>query len=67
MDKEYDNGNTGSNYIDQTIKSINDQNFIDLEDKDNHDFDVDLAAIGINPNSDGMVCNIEDSSTTGIM
>jgi len=63
--KEYDNRNTGSNYIDQTIKSINDQNFIDLEDKDNHDFDVDLAAIGINPNSDGMVCNIEDSSTTG--
>ncbi len=63
--KEYDNGNTGSSYVDGTIQSINDQDFVDLENKDNHDFDVDLAAVGINPNSDGMVCIIEESSAPG--
>ena len=63
--KEYDNGNTGSSYVDGAIQSINDQDFVDLENKDNHDFDVDLAAVGINPNSDGMVCIIEESSALG--
>ena len=63
--KEYDNGNTGSSYIDQTIKSINDRNFSDLKDKDNRDFDVDLAAVGINFNGGGMVCIIEESSASG--
>lgn len=64
-DKKYDKGNTRSSYIDGVINSINDQNFNDLEGKDNHDFNVDLAAVGINFNGDGMVCIIEESSTPG--
>ena len=63
--KEYDNGNTGSSYIDGVINNINNQNFNELKGRDNHDFDADLAAVGINSNGDGMVCIIEESSAPG--
>jgi hypothetical protein len=63
--KEYDNGNTGSSYIDATIRAVNDQNFNELKTKDNHDFKVDLAALGINDNGNGLVCLIQDDSGKG--
>lgn len=62
-DKEYDNGNTGSSEIDSVIQNINDQDFNALEDADNHNFKVDLAALGVNDNGDGMVCIIDDDKS----
>ena len=59
----------GAAYIDGVISSINNQNFNELEGKDNHDFDVDLAAVGINFKGNGMMCIIEARYRTreGIM
>jgi hypothetical protein len=60
--KEYDNGNTGSSTIDDAIDNIKSQDFNGLEDADNHSFNLDLAALGINDNGEGMICVIKDTS-----
>ena len=44
-DKDYDNGNTGSNDVDDAINAIKSQDFSELDDLDNHNFNVDLAAL----------------------
>lgn len=64
-DKEYDNGNTGSQDVDDAIKAVNDQDFDELEDLDNHEFDVEVASVGINPAGDGLTCILEDDSDEG--
>lgn len=64
-DKDYDNGNTGSNDIDGVIDDIKSQDFSELEDKSNHDFNIDLAWIAINPQGDGVTCLLEDQSGKG--
>jgi hypothetical protein len=63
--KDYDNGNTGSEDVDSAINGIKSQDFTELEDLDNHDFEIDLAALGINPQGDGLVCLIEDDRNEG--
>jgi hypothetical protein len=62
---DYDNGNTGSEDVDDAISAIKDYDFDELEDLDNHEFDVDLTALGINPNGEGLVCLVEDQSDEG--
>lgn len=57
----YDNRNIGSSHIDQTIQSLINQDF-ELEDKNNHDFSVDQAAVDINFNGHGMVCIFKENS-----
>ena len=64
-DKDYDNGNTGSNDIDAVIDDIKSQDFSELDDATNHDFDIDLAWIAINPVGDGVACLAEDSTGKG--
>jgi hypothetical protein len=64
--KDYDNGNTGSNEIDNAIQEIREQQFNELEDRNNHDFGVDLAAVGINPVGDGLICLINDPEGTAL-
>lgn len=63
--KEYDDGGTGSSTVNDAIQAINDQDFNELEDLDNHDFNIDLAVFGINPNGDGMVCLVKDDRGFG--
>lgn len=63
--KDYDNGNTGSDFIDGVIDDIRDQDFSELDDASNHDFDIDLVWVAINPEGSGVVCTAEDSSGTG--
>jgi hypothetical protein len=36
-----------------------------VDDLDNHDFNVDLAALGINSAGDGLICLIKDRTDTG--
>jgi hypothetical protein len=62
---DYDNGNTGSEDVDSAINGIKSQDFTELEDLDNHDFEIDLAALGINPQGDGLICLIEDDRNEG--
>jgi hypothetical protein len=64
-DKDYDNGNTGSDDVDDAIDAIKSQDFSELDDLGNHDFNVDLAALGINPVGDGLVCLIKDRTNEG--
>lgn len=64
-DKDYDNGNTGSNNIDGIIENIKSQDFSELEEDTNHDFNIDLAWIAINPQGDGVVCLSQDSTGKG--
>lgn len=65
-DKDYDNGNTGANNVDLAIGDIKDYDFDELDDdRDNHDFNIDLAALGINSQGDGLVCLIEDDRNEG--
>ena len=64
-DKDYDNGNTGSNDIDGVIDDIKSQDFSELDDATNHDFGIDLAWIAINPSGDGVACLAEDSTGKG--
>jgi hypothetical protein len=65
-DKDYDNGNTGSTHIDLTIKDIKEYDFGELDDdRTNHDFGIALAALGINPQGDGLICLIEDDRNEG--
>ncbi len=63
--KDYDNGNTGSKNVDDAINGIKSQAFTELDTLDNHDFQIDLAALGINPQGDGLVCLIEDDRNEG--
>lgn len=63
--KDYDNANTGSEDVDDAINSIKSFDFPQLDDLDNHDFNVDLAALGINPQGDGLICLIEDDRNEG--
>jgi hypothetical protein len=65
QDKDYDNGNTGSNDIDGVIEDIKSQDFSELDDATNHDFGVDLAWVAINPQGEGFVCLTEDSTGKG--
>ena len=64
-DKNYDNGNTGSNDIDDAIDAVKSQDFSELEDADNHDFGIELAFVAINPQGDGVVCLNTDSTGKG--
>ena len=64
-DKDYDNGNTGSDDVDDAINGIKSHDFSELDDLDNHDFNIDLAALGINPQGDVLVCLIEDDRNEG--
>jgi hypothetical protein len=64
-DKDYDNGNTGSDDVDDAIDAIKSQDFNELDDLNNHDFNIDLAALGINPVGDGLVCLIKDRTNEG--
>ena len=64
-DKDYDNGNTGSDDVDNAIDAIKAYDFAQLDDLDNHDFNVDLAALGINPKGEGLVCLVEDDRNEG--
>ena len=63
--KDYDNGNTGSEDVDDAINGIKSFDFQELDDLDNHDFNVDLAALGINSQGDGLICLIEDDRNEG--
>ena len=65
QDKDYDNGNTGSNDVDGVIDDIKSQDFSELDDATNHDFEIDLAWIAINPSGDGVACLAEDSTGKG--
>ena len=65
QNKDYDNGNTGSNDIDGVIDDIKSQDFSELDDATNHDFGIDLAWIAINPSGDGVACLAEDSTGKG--
>ncbi len=62
---DYDNANTGSEDVDDAINGIKSFDFPELDDLDNHDFNVDLAALGINPQGDGLICLIEDDRNEG--
>lgn len=64
-DKDYDNGNTGSNDIDGVIDDIKSQDFSELDDATNHDFGIDLTWVAISPSGDGVVCLSEDSTGKG--
>lgn len=65
-DKDYDNGNTGSNNVDLAIEDIKAHDFEELDDdRDNNDFGVDLAWIAINPVGEGVTCLSEDSTGKG--
>jgi hypothetical protein len=64
--KDYDNGNTGSEDVDNTIGAIKSGDFAELDDLDNHEFDIDLAAVGINSVGDGLVCLINDPEGTAL-
>lgn len=64
-DKDYDDGDTGSDDIDDVIDDIKSQDFSALDDASNHDFDIDLAWIAISPDGEGVVCLTEDSSGKG--
>ena len=65
-DQDYDNGNTGSDQVDDAIDAIKAYDFTELTDSlDNHDFGVDLAALGINPIGEGLVCLVEDDRNEG--
>lgn len=65
-DKEFDNANTGSEDVDSAINGIKSQDFSELDDLDNHEFDIDLAAVAINPVGDGLVCLINDPEGTAL-
>ncbi|MGI0042898.1 MAG: hypothetical protein ACRD47_04235 [Nitrososphaeraceae archaeon] len=64
-DKDYDNANTGSDDVDDAINGIKGQDFSELDDIDNHDFNVDLAALAISLQGDGLICLIEDDRNEG--
>jgi hypothetical protein len=64
-DKNYDNGNTGSNQIDNAIDAIKSQDFNELNDADNYNFGIDLAWIAINPQGEGVTCLTTDQSGKG--
>lgn len=64
-DENFDDADTGSDDVDDAIDAVSQQDFTELNDLDNHNFNVDLAALGINPNGDGLLCLIEDSSDEG--
>jgi hypothetical protein len=64
--KDYDNSNTGSEDVDSAIFAIKSGDFAELDDLDNHEFDIDLAAVGINPVGDGLVCLINDPEGTAL-
>ncbi len=65
-DKDYDNGNTGSNDVDLAIDDIKSQDFDELDDdRDNHGFGIDLVWVAINPVGDGVTCLAEDSTGKG--
>jgi hypothetical protein len=65
-DEDFDNGNTGSNNVDLAIGDIENQDFDELDDdRDNHDFGIALAALGINPQGDELVCLIENDRNEG--
>jgi hypothetical protein len=64
-DKDYDDGNTGSDDIDSVIEDVKGQDFSELDDASNHDFDIDLAWIAINGQGDGFTCLTEDESGKG--
>jgi hypothetical protein len=56
-DKNYDNGNTGSQNVDLAIEDVKNQDFDELDDdRDNHDFGIDLGWVAINPQGDGVTC-----------
>ncbi|MGH9983572.1 MAG: hypothetical protein ACRD8W_06405 [Nitrososphaeraceae archaeon] len=56
-DKDYDNGNTGSNNVDLAIQDIKNQDFDELDDdRDNHDFGIDIGWIAIDPEGNGVTC-----------
>ena len=63
--KDYDDGDTGSDDVDDAIDDIKSQDFSALDDASNHDFDIDLAWIAISPDGEGVVCLTEDSSGKG--
>lgn len=63
--KNYDNGNTGSDDIDDAIEDIKSQDFSELKDADNHDFGIDLAFVAINPQGEGVTCLNTDQSGKG--
>jgi hypothetical protein len=64
--KDYDSGNTGSEEVDDAITAIKSHDFTELDDLNNHEFDIDLAAVGINPVGDGLVCLINDPEGTAL-
>jgi hypothetical protein len=64
--KDYDNGNIGSSETDSAISKIRSQQFIELEDRNNHDFSIDLAALVIHPLGNGLVCLIDDPTGTSL-
>ena len=58
-------GSTGSQEVDSAINAIKSHDFNELDnDLDNLEFDIDLAAVGINPVGDGLVCLINDPEGT---
>lgn len=63
--KDYDNGNTGSDDIDDAIDDIKSQDFSDLKDADNHDFGIDISWVAINPQGEGVTCLVKDQSGKG--
>jgi hypothetical protein len=65
QDKDYDNGNTGSSEIDKVIDDIKSQDFDELDDATNHDFNIDLFWVAINPSGEGVACLAQDSTGKG--
>jgi hypothetical protein len=51
--------------VDNAINGIKSSDFPELDDLDNHDFNVDLAALGINSQGDRLICLIEDDRNEG--
>jgi hypothetical protein len=65
-DKDYDNGTTGSQNVDLAIEDVKNQDFDELDDdRDNHDFGIDLGWVAINPQGDGVTCLTNDNSGEG--
>lgn len=66
QDKDYDNGNTGSSNVDLAIEDIKNHDFDELDDdRDNHDFGIDLGWVAINPQGEGVTCLTTDQSGKG--
>jgi hypothetical protein len=64
--KYYDNGNTGNDNTDLAIQDIKNHDFDELDDdRDNHDFGIDLGWVAINPQGDGVTCLTNDNSGEG--